>query len=323
MNTCEDIQNEFDAFLCDDIDELTKMEIREHLEDCPSCTRALQQHKRLSEVLQTWEEIEPSPNMYEQLVSRIRTPGLNWKAIFSNTFSRKTALRLAQVAVIVIITLLINSWLQKPLSVRREDQATIKFFLQEHQGAVVQSISAELLSRPATHMYIGRDDILYFEYVEDHPKITQPGMILRGPKVKQQIALIKAPAIIKGRIIEKPQIHLSVNFDPLIPERLPNGYVLTSIRAIKNYNSLHLLYTKELDTVSLFQQSSHTQEGLSAQDFRDYAVYCSQEPDTDVKIKGMGTILAWSNSTIAFVLIGDADLSELMKMVPSINQYNK
>ena len=99
--------------------------------------------------------------------------------------------------------------------------------------------------------------------------------------------------------------------------------IKSSIRAIEDYNSLHLLYTKELDTVSLFQQSSHTQEGLSAQDFRDYAVYCSQEPDTDVKIKGMGTILAWSNSTIAFVLIGDADLSELMKMVPSINQYNK
>ena len=323
MNRCDEIQKELDAFLCDDVDELIKAEIEDHLEECSNCARVLQHHKRLSKVLQAWEEIEPSPIMYEQLVSRIRTPGLNWKAIFSNTFSRKTALRLAQVAAIVIITLLINNWLQKPLSVKHEYQATINFFLQEHQGAVVQSISTELLSRPSTHMYIGRDDILYFEYVEDHPKVTRPGMILRGPRVKQQIALAKAPAITKGRIIEKPQVHLSVNFDPLIPERLPNGYVLTSIRTIEDYNSLHLLYTKELDTISLFQQSSHTQEGLSAQDFRDYAVYCRQEPDTDVNIKGRGTILAWSNSTIAFVLIGDADLSELMKMVPSINQANK
>jgi len=323
MNRCDEIQKELDAFLCNDVDELIKAEIEDHLEECSNCARVLQQHKRLSEVLQTWEEIEPPPIMYEQLVSRIRTPGLNWKAIFSYTLSRKTALRLVQVAAIVVVTLLINSWLQKPLSVKLEDQATINFFLQEHQSAVVQSISTELLSRPATHMYIDRDDILYFEYVENHPKVTRPGMILRGPKVKRQIALTKAPAITKGRIIEKSQVHLSLNFDPLIPERFPNGFVLNSISSIEDYNSLHLLYTKELDTVSLFQQSSHTHEGLSVQDFRDYAVYFSQEPDTGVKIKGRGTILAWSNKTITFVLIGDADLSELMKMVPSINQADK
>jgi hypothetical protein len=168
-------------------------------------------------------------------------------------------------------------------------------------------------------MYIGRDDILYFEYVEDHPKVTRPGMILRGPRFKQQVALTKAPAITKGHSIEKSQVHLCVNFDPLIPEILPNDYVLTSIKAIEGYNSLHLLYTKGLDTVSLFQQSVQTQERLSPQDYRDYAVYCSQEAAADVKLKGKGTILAWSNNLISFVLIGDADLSELMEMVPWIN----
>ncbi len=323
MNKCDDIQKELDAYLCDDIDELTKAEIEDHLEECSHCALVLRKHKRISEVLQTWEEIEPSPFMYEQLMSRLRTTKLNWKAIYSNTFSRKTALRLVQVTAIVVVTLLINSWLQKPLPDKREDQATINFYLQEHQGAVVQSISTELLSRPATHMYIGRDDILYFEYVEDHPKVTRPGMILRGPKVKQQIALTKAPAITKGIIIEKSQVQLNVNFEPLVPERLPNGYVLTSIRAIEDYNSLHLLYTKELDTISLFQQPSHSQKGLSPQDFRDYAVYCSREPDTDLNIKGRGTILAWSNSEISFVLIGDMDLSELIAMVPSINQAKR
>jgi len=323
MSRCEEIQEELHVYFCDDVDELTKVNIENHLEECLECARAFKQHKILSEILLSWKEIGPSPFMYAQLKSRMSKSGWNWKAIPVYVFSRKTALRLAQVAAIVVVTLLINNWLQKPFSISIKDQATINFFLQEHQGAVVQSISNELLSRPASHLYVGRDDILYFEYVENHPKGIQPGMVIKGPKTKKHIALKKAPEITKGRSITKTEINLNVDFSPFVPEKLPNEYILTSIQAIEDYNALHLLFTRGLDTISLFQQSTRSPEGLSAQDFRDYALYCSQEPETDVNIKGKGTILAWSNSNISFVLIGDADLSELMAIVTSINQADR
>jgi hypothetical protein len=320
MNKCEEYQKELHVYLCDDVDAKTKTEIENHLAECPDCAKALQRCMRISEILHSWQEIEPSPSMYETIKSAQKIPGIKWRAVTAYMISRKTAMRLVQMAAIVVITLLINSWLQKPFSISGKEQATINFFLQEHQSAVVQSLSNELLSRPATHMYIGRNDILYFEYVENHPKGVRPGMIVRGPKVRREIALKSPPEITKGHPISRPEIPHILAFKTVVPEHLPDDYMLTSIRVIEDYNSLHLIYTRELDTISLFQQPSHSPGGLSVQDFRDYAIYCSQEPETDVKIKGKGTILAWSIDQIAFVLIGDEDLSELMAIVPSINK---
>jgi len=131
--------------------------------------------------------------------------------------------------------------------------------------------------------------------------------------------LPKAPTITKGRILELPKIQDAVDFDPVVPSRLPHGYILDSIRKINDHNCLHLLYIKDMDTVSLFEQPMNRKGGLAAQDFREYAVYSHVEPDLGSKGLGRVTILAWNNGTLSFVLIGRTGVSQSMEIVQSIS----
>jgi len=321
---CEDIQKELEAFLSNDIDELKRSEIQSHLDECQNCSGVLRQLKRLSEVLKTWKEIEPSPMTYEKLKTRMKAHKSSWGRVFTYSFAKKAAFRFAEVTAIVVLTLLISHLLQKPAPPKaRDDLATINFYLKEHQGAVAQTVSAEPFTRPAARMYVGRDDILYYEFIDDFSRFTRPGMILRGPISQREISLPKAPTISKGRILTLPQARNAVDFDPVAPPRLPPGYILDSIRKIDDYNSLHLLYTNGTDTISLFEQPSNGKGGLIAKDFREYAVYRSIEPDAGSKGQGRGTILAWSNGTLSFVLIGKTDMSQLMDIVQSISSTKK
>jgi hypothetical protein len=135
--------------------------------------------------------------------------------------------------------------------------------------------------------------------------------------------LSKAPTISKGRILTIPQAQNAVDFDPEVPTQLPSGYILDSIRKIDDYNSLHVLYTKGKDTISLFEQPVSGKGGLTAQDFREYAVYSKVEPDAGSEGQGRWTILAWSSGTLSFVLIGKEDMSQLMDIVQSVSSTKK
>jgi hypothetical protein len=160
---------------------------------------------------------------------------------------------------------------------------------------------------------------LYYEFLDDYSRFSRPGLILRGPISQREISLSKAPTISKGRILTIPQAQNAVGFDPVVPTQLPPGYILDSIRKIDDYNSLHILYTKGKDTISLFEQPVSGKGGLAAQDFREYAVYSKVEPDVDSERQGRWTILAWSSGTLSFVLIGKEDMSQLMDIVQSIS----
>ena len=315
---CEDIQKELEAFLSNDIDELKRSEIQSHLDECQNCSGVLQQLKRLSKVLKTWKEIEPSPMMYEKLKTRMKAYKSSWGRVFTYSFAKKAAFRFAEVTAIVVLTLLISHLLQKPAPMARDDLATINFYLKEHQEAVAQTISMDFSTHPAARMYAGRDDILYYESIDKFPKFAKSGLIIWGPLKRAKINMPKEPAISKGRILLPPQVRNAIDFGPVAPPRLQHGFILDSIRKIDDYNSLHLLYTNGIDTISLFEQPSHDKRGLSAQDFREYAVYSRAESDPGSKGQGRVTILAWSNSTLSFVLIGKTDMSQLIDIVQSI-----
>jgi hypothetical protein len=319
MMRCEDIQEELEAFLGSETDEPKRSEIQSHLDKCQNCSGVLRQLTRLSEALQAWKGIEPSPLMYEKLKFRMKAPESSWRRIFSYSFARKAALRFVDVAAIVILTLLISNWLQKPAKKPRDDLSNISFYLKEHQEAASQTVSTELPTRPEARVHVGRDDILYYEFLDDFSRFPRPGLILRGPVSQREISLSKAPTISNGLTLTLAQAQNAVNFDPLVPPRLPPSYVLDSIRKIDDYNSLHVLYTKGKETLSLFEQPVSGIGRLSAQDFREYAVYSSAEPDAVSEEKGRWTILVWSDGTLSFVLIGKEDMSQLMDIVQAIS----
>jgi hypothetical protein len=165
-------------------------------------------------------------------------------------------------------------------------------------------------------MYVDRGDILYYEFIDNPPEFTKPGVILRGPPSQWKTGSPEVPAISEGYILPLSQARNVVNFDLVVPPRLHPGYILDSIRKIEGRDSLHLLYTNGIDTVSLFEQPLRGKRRLGAQDFREYAVYRSGG-------QGGVIVLAWSNDAISFVLIGRAEMSQLMDMAQSINTASR
>ena len=317
MMKCENVQEELEAFLSNDIDDSRKVEIQTHLDECQDCSQALRQLTELSEVLQTWQGIEPSPMMYEKLKARMNTFESIWGRIFINPHARKIAFQFAEIAAIVILTLLASHWLRKPGPEISTDSTTINFYLKEHQGVVYQTASANLYPSSAAHMRLNRRDIFYYEFFDDRYEFTRPGIILRGPAYQRKIISQDSTAISNGHILTLSQARKTINFNLVAPSRLHTGYILDKIRKIEGRNSLHLLYTNGINTVSFFEQPLEERRRLEVQDFREYAVYHQNDGQVG------NTILAWSDDALSFVLIGNTEMAQLMDMAQFINDMNR
>jgi hypothetical protein len=308
MSKCKDTQKELEAFLNDETDTKKAREIQDHLKECPTCSQVLKESTRLSEVLQNW----PPSDLYENLKTKIKSADSYHKKIILTPFVKKVTFEFAKVAAVVIITLLIGYWILYPLPEPVDDSTVINLYLKEHQNVVAQNVMANLTPSPDTHIQINRDDILYYEFFDQRPGYTRPGIIMRRPGSPRKITSPDAPAIKNGQILTLPQAQQSVTFDLVPPPRLHPGYILDKIRKIEGRNSLQLIYTNGINTVSLFEQPLEGEQRLAARDFREFAVYQSDGQSS-------GTILAWSDKVISYVLIGNEEMSRLMDMAQSIS----
>jgi hypothetical protein len=312
MSKCEDIQKELEAFLSNEIDEPQKSRIHNHLKDCRNCSQALRQLTGLSEAFQTWQGLEPSPLMYEKLKTRMKTYESFWPRTFTNPFARKVAFRFAEVAAVVALTLSVSHWYPKPAPEIQDDSATINFYLREHQDVVARTASLNLSPPQPARMRVSRHDILYYEFFDERPEFMRPGIIVRGPSSERQVIPLVTPAISNGHTLTLSEARKYVKFELVSLPRLHPGYMLDKIRSIEGRDSLHLLYTDGVNTLSLFEQPLDGERGLGPQDFREYAVY---------RNKGQvgGAILAWRDDALSYVLIGNAEMSQLMDMAQSIS----
>lgn len=193
-----------------------------------------------------------------------------------------------------------------------DDSATINLFLQEHQEVIAQHASLSPATPQPAQMRMSRHDIMYYEFFDDQPEFMRPGIIVRGPSYQRQITLPEAPAISNGHTLTLSEARETADFKLEVPPRLHPGYSLDQIRRIEGRDAMQLLYTDGINSVSLFEQPLDGQRGLSRQDFREYAVYRNTE-------QAAGTILAWRDDVISYVLIGDAEMSQLMDMAQSIS----
>jgi hypothetical protein len=312
MLKCEDVQVELQAFLSDEIDEPQEREIKDHIKRCQACSQALQQLKRLSEVLKLWDSPEPSPLLWGKLNRRIRAHESFWARAFTNPRIRKIAFQLTEVAAVVAVTLLVSHWLREPPPETRDHSATINFYLREHQGVAARSVRASLSTPPPPSMRMDRHDILYYEFLDDPYEFPRPGIIVRGPSSRQQVSAPEVPAISNGHTLTLAEARKAATFDLVSPPRLHPGYMLDQIRRIDGRDALHLLYTDGINTVSLFEQPLDGRRGLAPEDFREYAIYRNEK-------KTGGTILAWRDDSLSYVLIGNLDMSQLMDMARSIS----
>jgi hypothetical protein len=193
-----------------------------------------------------------------------------------------------------------------------DDTATINLYLKEHRDIVARYTSASSAPPQQLQMHVSRDDILYYEFLDDGPEFMSPGMIVRGPSYQRQISSPEAPAISNGHTLTLSEARKAADFELHAPARLFPGYSLDQIRRIEGRDALQLLYTDGINSVSLFEQPLDGQSRLSRQDFREYAVYQNAG-------KAGGTILAWRDDALSYVLIGNIEMSQLMDMAQSIS----
>ena len=192
------------------------------------------------------------------------------------------------------------------------DLVTINFYLKEHQDTIARQASLDSAVSQPIQMQINQDDLMYYEFFDDQFEFLNPGMIIRGPSYQQGIESNESPTISNGYTMTISEAREIVDFDLVSPHMLHPGFRLNKIRKIDDRDALHLLYTNNIQTVSLFEQHLEGERGLSHQDFREYAVYNNQG-------EGRGTILAWRDDTLSYVLIGNLEISQLMNIAQSIS----
>jgi hypothetical protein len=161
-------------------------------------------------------------------------------------------------------------------------------------------------------MRVSQQDIMYYEFLGDGPGYLSPGIIVRGPSSPRQIDSPAASVISNGHTLTLSEAQDMADFGLRAPARLFPGYSLDQIRRIEGRDALQLLYTNRIDSISLFEQSLDGRRGLEAKDFREYAVYRQSE-------QAEGTILAWRDDEVSYVLIGNIEMSQLMDMAQSIS----
>jgi len=193
-----------------------------------------------------------------------------------------------------------------------DDSATINFYLKEHQDTIARYASLNVAESQPVQMRINQDDIMYYEFLDDGPEFMRPGIIVRGPSSQRQIGSPEALAISNGHTLTLSEARKTADFELQAPPRLHPGYSLDQIRRIEGRDALQLLYTDGINSVSLFEQPLDGQRGLEPKDFREYAVYQN-------KGQAGGTILAWRDDALSYVLIGKTDMSQLMDMAQSIS----
>ena len=196
-----------------------------------------------------------------------------------------------------------------------DDSATINLYLKEHRDVVARHVSLSSVAPQPAQMRVNQHDILYYEFLDDGPEYMSPGIIVRGPSSEREIGLPEAPVISNGHTLTLSEARQTADFELEAPARLYPGYALDQIRRIEGRDALQLLYTDGINSLSLFEQPLDGQRGLSRQDFREYAVFLS-------KGQGSGTILAWRDDSLSYVLIGKVEMSQLLNMAQSISASN-
>jgi hypothetical protein len=322
---CENLRKRLKAFLDNDVEEAERTTIQGHLTYCPNCAGVLRQLKQLSGVLQTWKAEEPPGNLYERLQAGLEARESWWKKALTPSLAGRAALRFAEVAVVVLITLGVSRHFQKPSPAPLDnDLATINFYWAEHQAAVLLAASMEPAERRAAPLTVSRDDLMYYEFVDDYRRVSRPGVIVRGPSSSRDAESAAPDSVIsKAKALTLPQARKAVRFDPVAPSRIHPGYILDTITMVAGRESLHLLYTNGIDTFSVFEQPLGGDQGLAVEDFREYAVYRSSPPAESAVDQGGTTILAWKNTHVSFVLIGRADMSRLMEIAQAFTDARK
>jgi anti-sigma factor RsiW len=337
-NDCQNRREQITALLLSELNSKDADELQRHIENCETCQSLYQAladeekairsaFKAIADKGETLQSglIEQLDNK-ELVTSQADTSLVRTTKIDLGKMAKTSLPKIAVAAAFLIIsswavsfvlyrevTDLRNELSQRDIAVSPTgDSATINLYLKEHQDLVAHHVSLSPVTPQSLQVQVGRQDILYYEILEDQPEYVRPGIIVRGPSSQREISLSDVPVISNGHTLSLSEAHEAVNFDFVAPPRLHPCYMLDQIRRIEGRDSLQMLYTDGISSISLFEQPLDGELGLSPQDFREYSVYLN-------KGQTGGTILTWRDEALSYVLISSIEMSQLMDLAQSIS----
>jgi outer membrane lipoprotein-sorting protein len=142
--------------------------------------------------------------------------------------------------------------------------------------------------------------------------------------IPQSIFTSAAPAgyaTVTGRSYQQPQTNPNAipdaGFKPIKPKYLPEGFVLVGgdVNDAKGVRNLHLIYSDGIRTLSLFENATNRLadfEGMKPQSVN------FDKHDGKYVRDGPTTLLAWREEGLAFTIVGDLDLKDLVNIATSV-----
>jgi len=308
----EHVEGELTLFLEGELSEEQRCHVEEHLASCEHCARALRELKRLPQILLEFGEIEQAETMFDEIKSRMERN--SWHRFFTLQLAWKIGLQFSFAVLIVCLTLFINGHLERQDNVDLSSPKFINLYLREHQKRIQTATLRE--PPPMAHIPVQPEDLVYSEFLSlfpDFVQIQRQLVLARGGMARQNLPT--TPTIPAEETLTLGEAQKAVPFHVIAPPYLHPGYILDGICKVKERNSLHLVYTNGIDTLSLFEQALQGQKRLNAKELREYAIYRSQKDSH-------ATILAWRDDAIAFALVGVAEMRQLMGIVESIQSHS-
>ena len=126
---------------------------------------------------------------------------------------------------------------------------------------------------------------------------------------------------ISGRSYQEPKTLPNAipdpGFKPITPKYLPEGFVLvgTNVSDVKGVRNLHLLYSDGIRTLSLFENATNRVADFAGMKPQSTSF---DNHDANYVHDGPTTLLAWCEEHLAFTLVGDLDLKDLVRIGTSV-----
>ena len=196
------------------------------------------------------------------------------------------------------------------------------------------TVSVELVNKytgeRAMRLWIDRDTNLVLKKEEYHANgavasQTRFEELRYTGSIPDALFSTQAPsgyAQVAGQNVVTPSLDIDrtikdAGFSPYRPQDLPQGFKISSadVTNVNGVRTLHLLYTDGLRSISLFENAKDAAADFGS--LRPKTTHFEGHP-ADYIEDGPTTLLTWKEHGLAFALVGDLQLPELVSIAQSV-----
>jgi hypothetical protein len=327
--SCHKLGRELTAYISGELDKLDRQRIEEHLKDCSSCQKALASLESTREMLESWADVEPPPDLFHEFQTRLSEAVGRKRTKALPTFgwlSRRWVYGLIVTACIAVAVYsgfhLLDPSHEKPLEVANTRDIQIGFYIAEHESSLNQVPFRKAAFSPREPLWVPfrKEDLMYYDTFsgEREEARRQSGLILKGGNQwKKPVDAEEKPGtedlISEGEVLSLADAQKAVSFHIVAPAVLSEAYRLAVVKKIHDRECIQLVYSDEANTISLFEQPILPEERLSRGDFREYILHLGKDRDRTA-------VLGWHSDNVSFNLVGEMKLPELMEIADQIQE---